>query len=417
MRARSPRVHRTSERHDASGLLVATAEWWPDTTGGMGRVATGLTHALAALGYPTTVIAPTSPGMPAHEQIGLVALDRALPRRFVPATIGDPILGERAGRRHRQDGAVLIGHGPAAALGVSHGAASMPLVLTFHAPAQLELEIESGSSELPASRRARAHVLSRITGEIERRAVARAHTIVVLSDFTSRLLESLYDVAGRVHRIPAGVDIKRFSPADDRAAVRSETGIARESVLLFTARRLQPRMGLTNLVRALALLADLPHVELAIAGRGPLEGTLQKLVADLQLGHRVRLLGHVSDDELISWYQAADLVVVPTVELEGFGMVTVEALACGTPVLGTSEGATPELLDPLNRRLVAASDEPVALAARIRDTLSVLGDSLRTRCRAHASERYSWTVVAQEWSELLAGIPLRPGQSLRGAAE
>ena len=78
----------------------------------------------------------------------------------------------------------------------------------------------------------------------------------------------------------------------------------------------------------------------------------------------------MEESELRDWYRAADLVVLPTVAYEGFGMVTAEALATGTPVVGTPVGATPELLEPLDPRLVAAGSDPDALAAAIRNAFT-----------------------------------------------
>jgi glycosyltransferase involved in cell wall biosynthesis len=118
----------------------------------------------------------------------------------------------------------------------------------------------------------------------------------------------------------------------------------------------------------------------------------------------VQLLGLVPDDELRDWYRAADIFVLPTVELEGFGMVTIEALACGTPVVGTPVGATPELLTRLDPRLLAESSAPPDIAAAIRRTLRMLDDEFRDRCRKYAMERFSWEVVAKQWEDVVMTV-------------
>jgi glycosyltransferase involved in cell wall biosynthesis len=100
-------------------------------------------------------------------------------------------------------------------------------------------------------------------------------------------------------------------------------------------------MGLEILLRAFRLLArEVPDLHLAIGGSGPLEGMLRALRGSLGLSDRVRFLGYVPEAALPGLYAAADLFVLPTEQLEGFGLVTVEALACGTPVVGTPVGAT-----------------------------------------------------------------------------
>jgi glycosyltransferase involved in cell wall biosynthesis len=89
------------------------------------------------------------------------------------------------------------------------------------------------------------------------------------------------------------------------------------------------------------------------------------------------------------YYQAADFFVLPTLDLEGFGLVTLEALACGTPVLGTPVGETVEILSGLNPYLLFASSRPEDMARGILEHLSAPAIS-RERCRRYVLEHYSW---------------------------
>jgi glycosyltransferase involved in cell wall biosynthesis len=119
---------------------------------------------------------------------------------------------------------------------------------------------------------------------------------------------------------------------------------------------------------------------------------LESLVVKLGLSEHVRLAGFVADDDLPLYYAASDLFVLPTVALEGFGLATVEALACGTPVIGTPVGATPEILAPLDKRLIAASSKPVALAQAITSFLDEpKPDHLAPdRVSEYARQNYGW---------------------------
>jgi glycosyltransferase involved in cell wall biosynthesis len=149
---------------------------------------------------------------------------------------------------------------------------------------------------------------------------------------------------------------------------------------------------------------------LAMVGTGSLEERLRRLSSNLGLEGRVRFVGQVLDDELRDWYRAADLFVLPTVAYEGFGMATVEALASGTPVVGTPVGATPELLRPLNPRLVARNLEPEVLAATIAEALDLSEPQFRRRCREYACTNFAWDKVIVDWEhelESAASLNLR----------
>ena len=104
---------------------------------------------------------------------------------------------------------------------------------------------------------------------------------------------------------------------------------------------------------------------------------------------------------LREWYRAADLFVLPPAPHEGFGMATLEALASGTPVVAAPVGANPELLAPLDPRLLARSAGPDDLAAAITGALDFTGPELRDRARQYASARFDWDHVIGDWENAL----------------
>ena len=220
--------------------------------------------------------------------------------------------------------------------------------------------------------------------------------------------------------VPAGVDTSAFSPGD-RPASRARHGLGDRDLAVLTVRRLVPRMGLEELIDAAALLADVPGLSVSIAGSGPLSGALADRIGAARLWDRVRLLGRIPDEELVDRLRAADLFVLPTVAYEGLGMATIEALATGTPVVGTRVGATPEVLGPLDERLLADEATPAAIAAAVRRGVDLLSPGLRERCRALAVESYSWDSAIPLWEAELeqasrSGRPTPPKGSLIRAA-
>jgi glycosyltransferase involved in cell wall biosynthesis len=172
--------------------------------------------------------------------------------------------------------------------------------------------------------------------------------------------------------------------------------------VLFTARRLNRRTGVDELIRAMpSIIASCPGTTLKIAGTGGMQSGLEALARQLGVRNHVDFLGRVKDDELTGWYRRATLVMLPTQELEGFGLTTAEALACGAAVVGTPAGATPELLSPVDPALVTRDVTAGSMATAV---LRLLDDPARlAQIRASASRRIlpamSWDRVADRYLE------------------
>lgn len=281
-------------------------------------------------------------------------------------------------------------------------------VPTYHAPSFLEYRFNT-SWEIQAARSPLRRMLLRLVEPpiermqwtFERGVLNAASGIVVLSDFTRQMiLENFPGIdAGRIEIVPSGVDTDRFAPSEDKATVRRDLGMDTEAVQLLTVRKLAPRMGLENLLRALrsVLDADAPGarpVHLTVCGGGALMPVLQNLVSELGLEGAVNLAGHVLDQDLVRYYQAADLFVLPTAALEGFGISTIEALSANLPVVGTPAGATPEILGQIDGRLLTRDTSAEAIADAVCSWLRWREeDPHTTRYRDFVLANYSWEVV------------------------
>ncbi|MDQ3380685.1 MAG: glycosyltransferase family 4 protein [Actinomycetota bacterium] len=386
-------------------ILVATDQWSPDVVGGSARVAADTAHALARLGHEVVVLTLAHRSLAAVEDVGGVEVRRVLRRGPFPQTLADPVISFRHARSLRtRPFDLLVAHQTTNAAGLSAAGLDAPLAFVFHASAVLEMRFLR--RRLAGMRRAGLYALDPVLVALERKAVQGATGVLVLSRFSEELLYSRHPQAlGRVHVVGGGVDDAFFAEPRDPEACRARLGIP-PGLLLFTARRIEPRMGIDVLIEALAVIDD-PHVVLAVAGSGTSLDALERRVHELGLDRRVRLLGHVSEDDLRSLYAAADLFVLPTVVYEGFGMSTVEALAAGTPTLGTAVGATPEIVGDLGAEFVAPAADADALAAAIRRLLPLLGPELRARARRLAGDRYSWDAVIVRWERALAEIARR----------
>jgi len=204
----------------------------------------------------------------------------------------------------------------------------VPHVTTFHTLARKKLQARAGESE--PERRVQA----------ETRVIEQASAIVVSTDQEKEDLSRLYGVSPRsVRIIPAGVDLDLFKPVDREDARRS-LGIQESNVLLSVG-RIEPLKGLEILVRAMALLSDLEDSRLVIVGGKPQEDDeikrLKSIAAELGVETRTSFTGTVQQTELPAYYSAADVFVLPSY-YESFGLVALEAMACGTPVIASRVG-------------------------------------------------------------------------------
>ncbi len=385
-------------------ILCINQFFYPDSFGGVERVAYETMRRLAMRGHEIHLVGQrTKPDTPDVEDLfGLTVhrYGRADSRRYFGGRTRDAL--HRSGRVMSRlldstsfDIVMPHHYFPYYAYLRLPRAKVTPELMTFHASFWQELKLEG--AERSIGKPLESLLFGRLARRTETSCLKRADRVVVLSDFSREQLVSYYPFAReKVIKIPGGVDLEKFHPAPDRAAVRRSLGLRPEGPMLFTARRLVPRMGVENLLMALAgVRSSFPEVLLVIAGRGRMEGELQRLVAAEELADNVKFVGFVDDSDLVSYYQAADLFVLPSLAFEGFGMVTLEALACGTPAVGTPIGATPEILERLAPQLLLAGTEPHAIRRGITAMLEWLSDAdavgrLRALCRSYVEARYGW---------------------------
>ncbi|OGX61786.1 MAG: group 1 glycosyl transferase [Paenibacillus sp. RIFOXYA1_FULL_44_5] len=290
---------------------------------------------------------------------------------------------------------------------------SVPIVTHFHGPWADESLIEGHGS---TSDTIRVWMKKRI----ETTTYQRSDAFIVLSEYFRDILTREYGIDQEfVHVIPGAVDTSRFVPAFNRDDVRQSLGIAPDDTLLFTARRLVRRMGIDRFISAFRIVQEHhPKARLCIAGDGYLREELAQQIKSLGLEHAVKLLGRVSADDFVKWYQAADLTVVPTIQLEGFGLVTVESLACGTPVIGTPVGGTKEILQPFDERMLFPDATSDGMAHHVNRILSgMLELPSREQCRNYAVHHYTWGRVSAKVTDVFEETVRRRKEAERYAKD
>lgn len=238
--------------------------------------------------------------------------------------------------------------------------------------------------------------------------VFRAATHVVAnSEFTRRQLLQIGVRSERVGLIHPGVDVERFQPGLPTVDLKSRIGVGGGQRLILSVGRLSRRKGFDQVIRALpGLQAGGVDAHYAIVGIGDDMAYLKDLAASSGVDSKVHFLGHVSMDELPRWYNAADVFAMPNREIdgdtEGFGMVFLEAAACGTPAIaGRAGGTSAAVLDGVTGILVdGASLREVerGLAQLLQD--DELSARLGSQAGKRAREELSWEHTAERTVEL-----------------
>jgi glycosyltransferase involved in cell wall biosynthesis len=300
-------------------------------------------------------------------------------------------------------------HQPFSARGVICSAASKKIkkIYTCHS-----LSFEEFQSRNPSPKRFIRKVSCFLNIQarklIEKKVLNESDSIAVLSRFTQEKLWTAYGIpSGKVVIIPGGVDLQRFSPTGDKVGIRRHLNIPEEKMILFTVRDLEPRMGLENLIFAVKeVIKAVPDAYLLLGGKGPLKNNLVSLAHELGVENHIRFVGFIPEEELPDYYRVADIFILPTIELEGFGLITLEALASGLPVLGTPIGGTVEILGKLDSRYLFKDTKPESMASLIIETCQQFKNNPRlwqdvsSQCRAFVEAHYSWERNIDSMEEL-----------------
>ncbi len=269
----------------------------------------------------------------------------------------------------------------------------IPITFTFHGPWFLESQAE----DLTAWK-------TQVQQWLECYVYDRCDRFIVLSKAFGQVLQQHYRVPEeKISVIPAGVNLDWFTPPPSVSNLRTQMNWPQDRFIVFTARRFVKRMGLKPLLTAIdQVRKSHPEVLLAIAGRGYLAETLARQVDELNLNDHVKFLGFLSEESLRQSYQAANLTVVPSQELEGFGLTILESLACGTPVLCTPVGGMQEIVAPLAPDLITGSRNSLDISAHISAILrGEIQPPSPTDCRAYVEKHFNWPTITHQIEDVL----------------
>ena len=243
--------------------------------------------------------------------------------------------------------------------------------------------------------------------DVEQQILEQANCIVATSPQEQEALRSLVSSQGHIEVIPCGTDIENFHVMP-KSEARSQLGFQPDEKIVLYVGRFDPRKGIETLVRACAQLKDSSDVRLVIVGGsdptqsdGDERNRIEGIVQELGLSKRTTFVGRIGHDRLPLYYTAADVCVIPS-HYEPFGLVAIESMACGTPVVASAVGGLKFSIVPEETGLLVPPQDTDAFADAID---RILGDDLwATKLRLRASERvqrnFSWSGVAAQLSDL-----------------
>jgi D-inositol-3-phosphate glycosyltransferase len=233
----------------------------------------------------------------------------------------------------------------------------------------------------------------------ERDTVRDCRRIIVATEKEKQDLVSCYDaVPERVGVVPCGVNMALFHPVDRKYA-RQKLGLTDGKILLFVG-RIDPLKGIEQLIKTVPLLKTIENLRLIVVGgdgnsKAELR-ELQKLAIELNIQESVTFQGMVKQEQLPYYYSASDVCVVPSY-YESFGLVALESLACGTPVVAADVGDVRNIIRPGETGYVVADNSPEKLAARICSLLSGPTRDMESVLAIRASiSRFDWSKIAEK---------------------
>ena len=229
--------------------------------------------------------------------------------------------------------------------------------------------------------------LDPIYDKMVRRVLMEADAVITASTATYAEALNAGVEERSLHLIPNGVDVDRFNPSLDGGSIRKKHDID-DKFMVFAVRHHVPKNGLEYLINAIPIVKEkISDVVFAIGGDGPLRPYHELLAKRLGVSGSVVFVGRIAQEELPYYYAACDVSVIPSV-IEAFGLVTIEAMSCGKPVIGSKTGGIPDVIkDGVNGFLVEPKD-PEAIAEKIifiaehRDAARKMGEECRRTVEA-----------------------------------
>jgi glycogen synthase len=374
-------------------VFMLSWEYPPRVIGGLSRHVEGLSRALASLGHEVHVITLDFPGAPYDEEEGLlyvhrVPVDVPAPTFHSWVLLFNHFFEKRAGQLAKKYGPPDLVHvhdwlTAPGGVGLKH-LLRTPLTMTFH------------STEASRSSFSRSPESAMVEGMEWWGSYEAARVIAVSRWMKSEVVSRFRAPPEKVVEIPNAVDVAKFDRSVDKEATRRKWNVQPGEKLVVAVGRLTAQKGFDDLIRAFpSILRSVPESRLLIIGEGYMRGELQSLAESEKVGGRTTFAGFVNDADLVDAIRSSDLVAVPS-RFEPFGIIALEAMAAGAPVVVSRVGGLAEIVEDNVDGLEVDPDSPSSIAEATARLLT--DEGLASKLAANAREKvkaYNWESSAR----------------------
>ncbi len=379
-------------------ICIATWEFPPRIVGGIARHCNGLAKALTHNDHEVHVVTLDFPGAPNYEEIDGVKIYRT------PTELGHPnfltwallfnhfMEKKIAGISRKVDFDVIHVHDWLTAFaGISFKhQMQKPLVVTIHGT---EIGRAQGLHNPD----------SRTIDGIEWWTTYEANKIIVTSGSLKSEIQGHFNLPQeKIEIIPNGIDLEKYNASVDRVAVRSRYGVHPHEKLVLCIGRLVPQKGIEYLIRTVPRIAGrYPEARFIIVGEGWLRGHLEYVARSTGHQWKITFTGWIPDQELVALLNSADVLVVPSI-YEPFGIVALEGMAAGIPVVASDIGGLAEVVEHERTGILAYSKNPESIAWAVDRVLSDPSHSkwLVQNAQEMVQKTYSWEAIAKRTVEV-----------------
>ncbi len=383
-------------------VLMLSWEYPPNIIGGIARHVDELSRFLSKRGVEVTVVTPEASGSPLAEvkegvNVVRVQIQTPAPNFYNWIFLMNHFFSKKIARLIKEQGPFDVVHGHdwmvvPSACEAKHYTSSQ-FMLTFHS---LEFRRSQGSQTLE----------SRMIESLEWWGSYDSSKIIVCSRSMADDVRRRLNVdTNKIAIIPNGIDLGRLSVKVDISRTREKYGVYWKELMILFVGRLTSQKGCEYLIRALPKILEKHNVKLVVVGDGPSRSFLESEAYRLGVSNRVVFTGFLADEEMIRLIKSADVLVVPSI-YEPFGIVALEGMAAGVPVVASDVDGLSEIIRHEENGVKVYPQDPSSISWGVDRVLSDtrLAERLREKGRETAEREFSWSAIAEKTENLYKSL-------------